>query len=102
MRSTFKVGERIGTNHVALFRLHYSESLVKSALRAFWLGVTGWSFFAAMALLLAWVVYLISTGEPSPGEGGRATDGAARAALGESEKAQVTVGTKPHRAALRR
>ena len=45
--------------------LHYSEALVRRAIRAFWWRLTGWIYFAAFLALLVAFVYLIATGNRS-------------------------------------
>ncbi len=45
--------------------LHYSEPLVRRAIRAFWWRSTGWSYFIALFILLGIFVYLLATGNRS-------------------------------------
>ncbi|MGH9684538.1 MAG: YcxB family protein [Candidatus Acidiferrales bacterium] len=45
--------------------LHYTETLVRSAVKAFWLRVTGWRFFTALTLLLVILVYDLVVGDRS-------------------------------------
>ena len=47
------------------FQLHYSESLIRKAVRSFWWRATGWRFFIASALVLSSLVYSISTDDRS-------------------------------------
>ena len=47
------------------FKLHYSEPLIRSAVWAFWLSVTGWRFFVAIAFVLGSFIYSVSSGDRS-------------------------------------
>jgi len=46
-------------------RLHYSEALVRRAVRAYWWAETGWSFVVPLALLAAWFASLVWRGDRS-------------------------------------
>jgi YcxB-like protein len=46
-------------------KLHYSEELVRSAVRAFWFRVTGLRFFIPMTILFAILVYSLRSGDRS-------------------------------------
>jgi len=46
-------------------KLHYSEALVRRAVKAFWFRVTGWRFFIAMAVLVVFLIYFVTTGDRS-------------------------------------
>ena len=48
-----------------MFKLHYSEALIRSAVWAFWRRVTGWRYFVAIALVLGSFIYSISSGDRS-------------------------------------
>lgn len=45
--------------------LHYSEALLRRAVRAFWLRLTGWSFLAAMLVIAGAVAALLIQGNTS-------------------------------------
>ena len=45
--------------------LHYSEPLLRRAIRAFWWRATGWSYFVVLAFLLATFVCFLVTGNRS-------------------------------------
>jgi len=45
--------------------LHYSEALVRAAVKAFWFRVLGWRFVVAVVLLSASLVTLVARGERS-------------------------------------
>lgn len=47
------------------FQLHYSESLIRKAVWAFWWRATGWRFFIGMAMVLAPLIYMVANGERS-------------------------------------
>jgi len=47
------------------FELHYSETLIRKAVWAFWRRTMGWRFFVAVALLLVALVYLVASGDRS-------------------------------------
>lgn len=47
------------------FKLHYSETLVRKAVWAFWWRVTGWRYFVAIGLVLTSFLYSISSGNHS-------------------------------------
>lgn len=47
------------------FKLHYSEALVRSAVGAFWRRVTGWRYFAAVALVLVSLIFSLASGDRS-------------------------------------
>jgi len=46
-------------------KLHYSEPLIRRAVKTFWFRVTGWRLFTALFLLLAFLVYSIVAGDRS-------------------------------------
>jgi YcxB-like protein len=48
-----------------MFKLHYSEPLIRSAVWAFWRRVTGWRYFVAIALVLGSFIYSVSSGDRS-------------------------------------
>jgi hypothetical protein len=45
--------------------LRYSEELVRAAVRAFWFRSTGWSYFAALGVVIGSLVYLLAIGNRS-------------------------------------
>jgi len=45
--------------------LHYSEDLIRRAVTAYWLRLTGWRYWIALALSLSSLIYLIATGDRS-------------------------------------
>ena len=45
--------------------LRYTEQLVRAAVKAFWFRSTGWSYFAALAVVIGALVYLLGTGSRS-------------------------------------
>jgi hypothetical protein len=46
-------------------RLHYTEALLRRAVRAFWWAETGWSFVVPLALITAWFATLVWRGDRS-------------------------------------
>jgi len=52
-------------NNQTVFKLHFSEPLIRRAVWAFWRRVTGWRFFVAIALLLASFIYSVCSGDRS-------------------------------------
>jgi hypothetical protein len=46
-------------------KLHYTEPLIRRAVKKFWFRVTGWRLFTALFLLLAFLVYSIVAGDRS-------------------------------------
>lgn len=48
-----------------VFKLQYSEPLIRSAVWAFWRRTTGWRYFTAVALVLASLIHSVSSGDRS-------------------------------------
>jgi YcxB-like protein len=46
-------------------KLHYTEPLIRRAVKAFWLRDTGWHGFAALILGLALLIYFVAAGDRS-------------------------------------
>ena len=46
-------------------KLHFSEELIRKAVMAYWLRMTGWRFFTALILLLVSLGYLFAMGDRS-------------------------------------
>ena len=53
------------SSEMKIFKLHYSEPLIRSAIWAFWRRVTGLRFFVAIALVLGSFIYSVSSGDRS-------------------------------------
>jgi hypothetical protein len=51
--------------HEKSVTLCYSEQLVRAAVKAFWFKSTGWSYFAALAVVMGALVYLLAIGSRS-------------------------------------
>ena len=45
--------------------LHFSETLIRRAVKAFWWRTTGWSYFFAVVLVLGSFCYALWTGDRS-------------------------------------
>jgi hypothetical protein len=77
-------------------RLHYTEALLRRAVRAFWWAETGWSFVVPMALITAWFATLVWRGDRAWWVG------ALGALLGFCVLISATVYVTHYRAAFRR
>ncbi len=47
------------------FKLHFTEAIVRRAIKAFWWRSTGWSYFIAMAFIVGFLIYLVAIGDRS-------------------------------------
>jgi hypothetical protein len=45
--------------------LHYSEGLLRRAVRTFWWQGTGWSYVVSLALCCAWLAFRLWSGDRS-------------------------------------